>query len=229
MPTTPIELFSYLPESLKRVDTDKELKHVIDAMEAAIAEVANDILIPSWDIENASRDELETMASSIGLYPRYFMSDTILRKYIRSSGRIQEFKGSDDLILYLVETLTQFKVVRIEVNGMVDRRVDVDLIKTTVGDFDTQQKILDFMLMKYARLLVTYYVTYISASGTTWRNPLRAFPKSTVLMTNIMNIVYKKPISINSTSQVSTDMDTTLRVNVSNYHRFYKPFELVNF
>lgn len=226
---SPIELFSYLPDSLKRVDTDKELKHVLDAIELAIELVADEILDPAWDIENAGRDELEIMANSIGLFPRYFMSDTILRKYIRSSGRIREFKGSDDLILYLVETLTQFKVVRIEVNGTVDRRVDVDLIRGTVGDFETQQKILDFMLMKYARIMVTYYVTYITASGTTWRNPLRAFPKSTTNITATIKTTFKQPIRPVSQSIITDPMETTLRLGLVNYHKFYQPFELVNF
>lgn len=229
MPTENLDLFSYLPESIRRTDTEGEFKPVLDAMEVAISSVADDILIPSWDIENADRPELEIMAESNGLFPRYFMSDNVLRKYIRSSGRIKEFKGSDDLIHYLVETLTQFKVVRIEVSGLVERRVEVDLIKGSTGDFEVQQQILDFMLKKYARLLVSYYVTYITATGTTWRNILRAFPKSTVLMTDTIKTVFTSPVKVNSSSLLSTEMSAELKLGIGNYHKFKQPFELVNF
>jgi hypothetical protein len=185
-----IEIFKYLPESIRKKDTDGELRLVTKAIDVALNEVAREVLSPAWNVEQAPREELITMINSLGLHYHPYMTDEILRKYIRSSGKIRELKGTDDVINHLVDKLTHFNVVDISLDENNHRIIHVKVMRGNRSDFDKEQVILDFLIERYSRMIATYQVTYIVFSEVEWLSPLEVSSTSIVRsVTELKNFV----------------------------------------
>lgn len=203
-----VNTYDYLAPSIKKNDKSQEMLKFMQSMDVALDEVADVTLLTAWDIEKADREELEIMAESLGLFPQKFMRDDVLRKYIRSSGRIRELKGTDGLIEHLVDVLTRFKVYEINLDETNKRVINVKLMYGTSKDFAYQERILDFLIEQYKKMIFQYGVTYVSISQVTWLNPLSSKTtvrsKYTSVWYNFTEYVFAKPFNLEPFAELNT-------------------------
>lgn len=225
--TSRIKTFDYLSRPLKRKDVNGELQRVMEAMDVAFEPIVEKALLTAWDIERADRDELFVMNQSVGLHPQNFMNDDTLRKYLRTSGRIKELKGTDNLIAYLVDTLTKFKVYEVSVDENNQRVVEVKLYYGTHRDFEYQQKVLDFMINHYRKLLYDYSVTYISIIEEIWASPITIMPTATVIketayFINFEEYIFPQPFVLEPFKDLNTSPFWVTETKDKEFHRLTK-------
>jgi hypothetical protein len=148
------------------------MKKFTEAVDVALSKMAEESLQSSWDVENADKEELLIIANSLGLHPQPYMDEDILRKYIRSFGTINRLKGTDTLITYLVEKMTHFKVLEISVDEENNRLIRTKVLRDVKLQAETEERILDFLIPKYTKLLYSYLVAYVNYSESVWSNPI---------------------------------------------------------
>jgi hypothetical protein len=221
-----VNTYDNLPNSIKKRDTSGDMKLFMQAIDTAFDYVADTTLVISWDVENAPREELITMAKSLGLTPKNFMSNDTIRKFIRASGKIRELKGTDDLIEYLVDTLTQFKVYEVLVDENDSRTINVKIMRGTPENVQEQERMLEHLLNSYKKQTTNYDVTYVVITQVNWISPLNFDTKVLVKIQTSTN--FNLETVNNSNVKLHDTVKENLGVGVDTI-RFHRPFELKTF